>query len=191
MTQHGVEVGAGLADAVLAGGGDLAPEVHAVGQVLDLAAVAGLGARGPGLDGAEERDLVQPAEAARLREGTEAQQAEVVPAALHHRDVQVAAERPGQERDVLADELLLQVLGAGGDDHAPPQLHRGQQVGEGLAGARPGLRQQHAAVAQHPADGVREPRLRRALLVRGQDARQRPARAEEVAGGGGDPGTNR
>ena len=110
-------------------------------------------------------------------------EAEVVPAALHHRHVQVAAERPGQQRDVLVDELLLQVLGAGGDHHAPAQLHRGQQVGERLAGARAGLGQQHAAVAQRPADGVRQRLLRGPLLVAGQDARQGPAGTEEGRGG--------
>ena len=144
----GVEVGAGLPDAVLAGRGDLAPEVGAVGQVLDLAAVARLRPRGPGLDGAEEGDLVEAAEAARLAERLVAEEAEVVAAALHDRDAEVAAEGAGQERDVLAEELLLEVLGAGGDDDAAAQLHRGQQVGQGLAGAGAGLGQQHAAVGQ-------------------------------------------
>ena len=50
--------------------------------------------------------------------------------------LQVAPERAGQERDVLVEELLLEVLGAGGDDHAPAQLDRGQEVGEGLARCR-------------------------------------------------------
>ncbi len=63
----GVEVGAGLADAVLARGRDLAPEVHGVGQVRDLRAVAGVGVGSPVLDGPEERDLVEAPEAARLR----------------------------------------------------------------------------------------------------------------------------
>jgi hypothetical protein len=105
------------------------------------------GPRGPALDRAEERDLVQPAEAARLAERAEAHEAEVVSPALHHRHVQVAAERPREQRDVLGEELLLQVLGAGGDDHAAAQLHRRQQVGEGLARSRPRFRQEQAAVA--------------------------------------------
>ena len=123
----GVELRAGLADAVLAGGRDLAPEVDAVRQVLDLGAVAGLGRGRPVLDRAEERDLVEAAEAAGLAEGAEAEEAEVVrrgpssTATLRSRP-----ERAGQERDVLGDELLLEVLGAGGDDDAPAQLDRRQ-----------------------------------------------------------------
>ena len=61
-----IEVGARLADAVLAAGRDLAPEVDAVGQVCDLAAVAGAACPAPLLDRAEQRDLVEPAEAAGL-----------------------------------------------------------------------------------------------------------------------------
>ena len=147
----GIEVGAGLADAVLAGRGDLAPEVGTVGQVFDLAAVARLRPRSPGLDGAEERDLVEPAEAARLPERLVAEEAQVVAAALHDGDAQVAPEGLGQERDVLADELLLEVLGAGGDHDPASQLHGRQQVGQGLAGAGAGLGQEDAALASGPA----------------------------------------
>src|SRR5207247_2563964 len=91
----------GLADAVLAGGRDLAPEVHRVGQVVHLGPVAGGGRGGPGLDRAEERDLVEPPEASRLGEGAVAQEAQVVHPPLHDRDREDAGEEAAlpEERD--------------------------------------------------------------------------------------------
>ena len=135
--------------------------------------------RRPLLHRPEERDLVEPAEAARLREGAVAEEAEVVAPALHDRDAEVAAQGPGEERQVLVEELLLQVLGAGGDDHAPAQLHRGKQVGEGLAGARPRLGQEQPAVLEHPLHGLGEAALGRPLLVAGQDAGEQAVGTEE------------
>ncbi len=140
-------------------------------------AIAGLGARGPGLDGAEHRQLVEAAEAPRLREGAEAHQAEVVSASLHDRDAQVAPEGAGEDRDVLPEELLLQVARAGGDDHAPPQLHRGQQVGQGLPRSGAGLREERPPVGQHP----RPPRRRAAPGPAAPRSRAGRGRADRAA----------
>ena len=151
VTQHGIEVGTGLADAVLAGGGDLAPELGGVGQVRDLR--RGRPCSVPGAQCSTARKIgisSRRRKLACLGERPEAKQAEVVAAPLHHRDAQVAAQGAGQERNVLVDELLLEVLGAGGDHHAPAQLDGGKEVGQGLARARAGLGKEHAAVRQRP-----------------------------------------
>ena len=44
-----------------------------------------------------------------------------------------------EEWDVLEEELLLEVLGAGGDDDAAARQDGGHQVGQRLAGAGAGL----------------------------------------------------
>ena len=174
--EAGVEQRARLADAVLARGRDLAPEVDAVRHVGDLGPVAGLGLGRPRLDGPVDRQLFEPPEAAGLAEGGEAQQAQVVGSALHHRDAQLASERLREQRQVLLDELLLQVLGAGRDHDAPLGKHRRQQVGERLAGAGAGLGQQQPAVLEHFGYRLREPDLRLSLLVAGQHPGERSAR---------------
>ncbi len=52
------------------------------------------------------------------------------------------AERIAESWDVLEEDLLLQVLRAGGDEHALAAEDRGNEVRERLAGAGPGLREQ-------------------------------------------------
>ncbi len=173
------ELGARRADAVLARRRDLAPEVDGVGKVGDLGAVAGAGERRPRLDGAEERNLVEAAEAAGVGERAVAQQAQVVAAALHHRHPQVAAERGCQQRDVLVEELLLQVFRTRRDHDAAAQFDCRQQVRKRLAGAGARFGQQHAAVTQCRADALGEFLLRRPVLVAGEDRSQQAAAAEE------------
>ncbi len=62
-----------------------------------------------------------------------------------------------EEGDVLEVELLLQVLGAGGDDDAlaafAGEAQGGQQVGEGLAGAGAGFDDEVALVVERGLDG--------------------------------------
>ena len=68
--------------------------------------------------------------------------AEIVCAALHVADLQWAEER-FEEGDILEEELLLQIFGAGGDDDAlltfAGQAQGWQEVGEGLACAGAGF----------------------------------------------------
>ncbi len=178
-----VEQRARLADAVLARRRDLAPELDAVRHVLDLGAVPGLREGGPRLHRAEDRDLLEAAEGTRLAEGGEAQQAEVVRPALHDRDAQLAAEGAGEDRDVLLDELLLEVLGAGGDDHAAAELDRGEEIRESLAGAGAGLGEKQPARVEHLGHRLRELALGLALLVAGEDPCQGAVAVEEARGG--------
>jgi hypothetical protein len=175
----GIEVGAGLADAVLARRGDLAPEVHGVRQVGDLAAIAGGGARDPRLHRAVEGDLVEAPKAARLPEGPMPLHAQVVAPPLHDRHVQLAAEGPGQDGDVLVEELLLQVLGASRDHDPAPEMDGGKEVGQGLAGAGAGFGEEEPAVVEGPLHRFGQGALRRPLLVVRQRAGQEPAGTEE------------
>jgi hypothetical protein len=173
-------LGALLADAVLAGGRDLTPEVHGVGQAIDLRPVPGHRFLRPFFNDAEERDLVHLLELARRLEGGEPQPAEVVAPALHQGHSHVAAQGLGHEGNVFVHKLVLQVLGAGGDDDALPRRDRGHEIGDGFAGAGAGFREQNAAVGDRLRDGETKLLLGDPLLVGGEDGREAAAGSEEV-----------
>ncbi len=109
--------------------------------------------------------------------------AEVVGAALHVADLQRPEDR-FEEGHVLEEELLLQVLGAGGDDDALVALareaERGQQVGEGLAGAGAGLDDEVAFVGEGLLDGAGHLILTLAVLEGERGAREHAAGGEEL-----------
>ena len=75
-------------------------------------------------------------------------QAQIIRTPLHVGGAEPHAERRQQRGQVLEVDLLLQVLGAGRDQHPLPIENRRHQVGERLAGAGPGLGEQHAAMLQ-------------------------------------------
>ena len=102
-------------------------------------------------------------------------QAQVVRPALQQRRLEVfrrhsldLAERLDYVRDVLAQELLLEVDGVGGDDDAHVVLQgvqrRGYEIGERLAYSGPRLDHQPLAVSDGLRDGPRHLDLLRPLL---------------------------
>ena len=114
-------------------------------------------------------------------------EAEIVPPSLEQREgrlVVVLLERPPQQRQVLADELLLQVDRVGADDRAlavgPRPGQRGDEIGERLPDPGPRLEQQHAAVVVPVGDVGRHVALARPILVLPQLRGDRPALAQRV-----------
>ncbi len=61
--------------------------------------------------------------------------AQIVRASFEKSDARGAADRRGDQRQVLGKELVLQSARAGRDEHASTGKERGHQVGEGFAGA--------------------------------------------------------
>ena len=142
---------------------------------VELVAVAGLGLRGPlaqPLDLlAEPAGLAEPRRSCGRRLGVEERvgrlllgralqpgQAQVVVAALEHRERRPAAEqrldRVGQPGQVVVDQLGLQRQGRGRDHHRPVDQQRRRQVGQRLAGAGAGLDQQVLAGGRSIGDSV-------------------------------------
>ncbi len=70
----------------------------------------------------------------------------VVIAALHVADFEGTGKMLLQERDVFEEKLLLQILGAGGDDDALAGLQGRNKVGEGFSGAGAGFDDQVAFI---------------------------------------------
>ena len=167
-------------------GRDLAPERQILRQIPQLGAVAGGGGGGPlGDDRQEHRALRVVAAAAveqrrrvlRLRHVVQPVQAQVVRAAFHQRRREAHAQRRGDRGEVLEVDLLLQVLGAGGDQHALAAQDGGNQVGQRLARAGAGLGEDGAAGLQHVGDGLGHQPLPLARLE------ARPGRRQRALGG--------
>jgi hypothetical protein len=180
-------VGAGLAEAGLAAGVELGPEGGVFREGVNLGAVAGGGGLFPGGDGVELRDLFEAGEQRGVAQGVELVLAEVVAAALHVADVE-RAEDGFEEGDILEEELLLQVFGAGGDNDAllagAGEMQRGQEVGEGLAGAGAGLDDEMAPVFKGLLDGAGHLVLALAMLEGERGAGEDAAGGEEFVEGG-------
>ena len=173
------------ADTVLRAGGDLLPEGQILGQVLDFGAVAGLRVRQPSFDHAQMVGVVRARHERRegglgtlLPERVEAMEAQIVAAPLHVGRLEVHAERLAEHGQILEIDLLLEVLGAGGDEDALETEDRRHQVGEGLAGASARFDEQHAAVTEPRGDGGGHRQLGRSRL----EACERPGDAAAARG---------
>ena len=138
-------------------------------------------------DGAGERGEVGGGELglAAVEQAREAGEAEVVAAALHERETDGGAHEPRDEGQVLAEELVLEVLGVGAHDDGGvvgerPQ-RRGDEVGHRLADAGAGLDDEVAAGGERLGDVARHADLLRAGLVAGQRPREGAVGLEPAA----------
>jgi hypothetical protein len=159
-----LEVCAMPARALLRRGAQLAPHWGVVGHLGQLCPVAGRRFLPPARHGVTLA-VVEGRQQPLRHEPVRAQVAEVVGAALHHLDVEVDAERSLDERQVLADDLVLQVLRARRDDHLQTRGNRGEQVGERFADTGPGLGDELAAALQRRFDATRDLELLGARFV--------------------------
>src|SRR6185503_12361945 len=96
-------------------------------------------------DAAQPRGVLarfQPALGARL---FQAVQAHVVGAALQQRRHRARRERLSHRGQIAVEELVLQRLGAGGDDDLAARKQRRDEIGEGFPGTGAGFDREHAA----------------------------------------------
>ena len=99
---------------------DVVPERQVFGEVLDLGAVASLGRLGPLVDHAQVVDVAVGVARTRARglkagraQRVKSMQAEVVPTPLHVGRGKRDSKAVAQNRKILEEDLLLQILGAG------------------------------------------------------------------------------
>ena len=83
------------------------------------------------------------------------------------------------QREVALEQLVLQRLGPGGDDHLAAVEQRRDEVGEGLAGAGARFGDQPAALADRVRHRLRHRELLLAEAEAGQGTRERSAVAED------------
>ena len=158
---------AAAAEAVVARGCHLRPDRGVVGHVGQLAAIAG-GACVCERDYFREMPrVVARDEAAFRRRAFEMVVADVVCASLEQCERRRYAERGAHERKIALEQLILQRLRAGRYDDLAAVEEGGDEVGERLAGTRPGLGHQRLALGDRARDGVGHCELLRAQAESG------------------------
>src|SRR5208337_2607015 len=120
-----LEFGALAANAMLGAGIQLSPERRVLRQGSEFGAVAGAGLFVPVQQNAELIDLIQAVENGLAGKVVELFAAKIVLPSLHVANLEprfactgLPEESMLEERHILEEELLLQVLGSGGDDDA-------------------------------------------------------------------------
>ena len=176
-------VGTSGAEAGVGAGVELVPESAGFGEGGKLSAVAGFGDALPLGNLAVLVDLVEARENGLVAEGEELAAAEVVGAALHVADAQFA-EEGFEERHIAEKELVLECLGAGGNNDALTGAERGQQIGEGFAGARAGLDDEMTALGKGALDCFSHFELAGTVFERKRRAGEDSAGREELVESG-------
>jgi len=129
-------------------------------------------------------DLLQPAQHRISGEVVKLLAAQIIVAALHVTDVQLALaageKRLLQKRDILVEELLLQVLRAGRNNDAFARANHRQEISQRLAGARAGLDDQMPLFFERLFHGLRHLQLPAPKFVGGVGLREQAARREEL-----------
>ncbi len=131
-----------LVQAVIDGGNTGRPHRGILRDVRQLGQVAAGGALRPGADIGQVSPplLVQPA-----RVGLclfQPVQAQVIGPSLQQRNIERPPDGLAHQGQVAGKQLVLQVPGAGGDDHLVTGLQRRRKIGKGLAGPGAGLADQ-------------------------------------------------
>ena len=109
--------------------------------------------------------------------------ADIVRAALEQRERHRELQRIAHERQVALEQLVLQRLGAGGDDHLAAVEQRGNEIREGLAGAGAGFGDQCGPPADRGGNGIGHGQLLRAKA----EARKRAGQHAAVTQDRGQP----
>lgn len=177
----GLELRALRAQAVLARGSDERNERRALVQPGQLGQVAGPRGLGPLLDLGERAQAAAFGQRRIVAREVEPVQAQVARAPLEQRRAHRQLERLDQTRQVAAEQLVLQGLGGGRQQHALAAQQRRHEIRESLAHAGAGLDHQHAAVLDGAGDGQRHFGLPRALAELFCRTRQDAALREGVA----------
>jgi hypothetical protein len=170
-------VGAILAETVVARGRDQRPDRRVLGNVGQFRAIAALRRARERDDLLQVARIVARRQAVLVRGAFEMVVADVVGAAFEQRDGDGHRQRIAHERQVALEQLILQRLGAGGDDDLAAVQERRHQVGKRLACAGAGFRDELAA----HRDGVRDGLRHRELLGAEAKSRQRPRQRAAVA----------
>src|SRR3989442_5598113 len=105
---------------------------------------------------------------------------EVVRAAFHVRRGECQAQRVAQRGNVLEVDLLLKILGAGGNQRALTAQNRGDEIRQRLPGAGARLGEHHAAALEDVRDGASHLDLTGTRLELRDRAREGAVRREDI-----------
>ena len=172
-----------LSQAVVAGGGGELPGGVFFGELGAAGAVAGLAEGGKALDDPQSCRDLRVAEAPVTQGTRQVHGADIVGTALEHRHGGIAAQGLPDARHVTLMELVLQLAGGGGQQHALARKQRRHQVRKGLADAGAGIDHQHGLGVDGIGNGLGHFLLAGTLPVAGILPCQRPPGPEGGAGG--------
>ena len=128
-----------LAEAVIARGRDHRPDGRILGHAREFGLVAGARDLRETDDLLQMRRVLARRQAAVVGGALQVVMAQIVRAALQHRDRHGHGERVAHGRDIALEELILQMLRTRRDDDLAAPQHGRNEVRIGLAGARAGL----------------------------------------------------
>jgi hypothetical protein len=103
-------------------------------------------------------------------------QAQVIAAPLHAGGLEWSAKGLPQKRKIFRVDLLLEILGAGGDEDPMSAQNRGYEIGERLSGSRTGFGEQDAATIEN----VGNSRCHLTLSLSRLEVRDRPRKGTVV-----------
>src|SRR5262245_54731243 len=127
----GIEIRALLTETDIGARVDAIPDTERLGEISQLASVTRLGPEAPVRQGALEALLGHLVEDRIRFELPEPLHAQVIVTTLHVGGADGSGQGLFQERDILEEELLLEILRAGRDDGLSARFDRGYEVGEG------------------------------------------------------------
>src|SRR5215469_6277654 len=162
----------------------LPPQGARLGQRCQLRPVASPSRLLPGGDRPVLLNRIEPIQHRLIRQVVELFPAQIVVTPLHVADVQLAFAM-GKKRlleggDVLVEKLLLQILGAGGNDDAFSGSNHGHEISQRFARAGSGLDDQMPSLAKRLFDGLRHLQLPPPELIRRMGPRQYPSGGKKL-----------
>ncbi len=166
-------------EAVVARGRDQIPHRRVLGHGGKLGLVARLGGLEEAVDLAQPRRVLPRRQPPVLRRALQVVMADVVGPPLQQRHRHRCIQGLAHGRDIAQEQLVLQVLGPGGQDHLAAPQHRRNEVGVGLARAGARLDDQRIRRLDGIRHRLRHRQLRCARPVRLDALRQRAVIGEQ------------
>ena len=168
-----------LAKAVIARRGHRAPNRRMLRNINALAFIAGLADLGKTDNTTGIRGIGARKKAAIGQRTFKVIVADVIGAPLEQGDAYRRAQRLAHDRNILGEKLILEVLGAGRDDHFAARAHRRHQVGKGLARPRARFGDQYRIGSNRRGDALGHIELLRTQAVARDMPRQQAVRRKD------------
>jgi len=172
-----------LAEAIFAGRGSVVPDRRVFRDFQAFRLVAALRHLGEDRDAARVGGILASQETAVGQRAFEMVGTDVIGPPLEQGDPDRRLQGIAHHRQVLVEQLVLQGLGAGGNDHLAARAQRRHQVGEGLAGAGSCLGDEDRTTVDGGGDALGHVELLVAHAIAADRLRQRAVGREDFREG--------